>query len=451
MEIHPAAALLPRMTDEEYRDLVADMRAHGQRVPIVVHDGAILDGRNRWQACRDIGIQPATEQWQSNGQSPVIWVLSMNVKRRHLTPSQKALIAADADALITELTAAARERQRQAAERTNATRRGEETLPAVRPEASTRGDTRDQAAQLTGASGRMVTRAEVVKAADPALAERVRQGEVTLTAAEHEVRQRKKQEEQKRRIAEAPRVQVADVRMEVADATDMPLDSDSVDLIWTSPPYGLEKPYHGQRDLAQAWLDLMNDFAHESFRVANDTGRLALNVPLDTSNGGYRPTWPQACMLMVGAGWTFRTTILWEKGNSTKGNRGLGSQDSADAPHPVAEFEVIGLFSKGEWKKRDGRPSDIASQEWQEWGNGHWKLTGETRAWEGHPAPFTEELTLRVLRYLSRVGDVVLDPFCGSGTTPLVAWRTKRVPIGFDLSETYIDSAKRRIAREQAQ
>jgi site-specific DNA-methyltransferase (adenine-specific) len=193
----------------------------------------------------------------------------------------------------------------------------------------------------------------------------------------------------------------------------------------------------------------MSDFGHEAFRVAKDTGRLALNVPLDTSNGGYRPTWPQACMLMIEAGWTFRTTILWEKGNSTKGNRGLGSQDSADAPHPVAEVEVIGLFSKGDWKKRDGRPSDITSAEWQSWGNGLWKLTGETRAWEGHPAPFTEELTTRVLRYLSRVGDVVLDPFSGSGTTALVAWRTKRIPIGFDLSQAYIDSAKRRIAKEQ--
>ena len=267
-----------------------------------------------------------------------------------------------------------------------------------------------------------------------------------IEQAVHKIRTEEKQAKAAEQIKETPQV---DVCLAVGDATALPLRDGSINVVLTSPPYGLEKAYHGQDDLAESWESFMRDWLREAYRVTSAPGRLILNVPLDTTKGGYRPTWPQACATAVAAGWTYRTAIIWDKANSTKGNRGLGSENSADAPHPIAEVEVIGLFSKGPWKFAEARPSDIAPEDWQAWGNGLWRLPGESRGWEGHPAPFPEELVRRLMLYFTRVGDVVLDPFVGSGTTSLVAWRHKRVLIGFDLSKEYVASARRRIAREQ--
>jgi site-specific DNA-methyltransferase (adenine-specific) len=239
-------------------------------------------------------------------------------------------------------------------------------------------------------------------------------------------------------------------RLEVADATlPWPAWARGYDLCWTSPPYGLDRPYAGHEDQAEGWAVFMADWLGRAFEAGKDSSRLALNVPLDTTRGGFRATWPEAYCAATAAGWAFRTTIVWDKGNSTKGNRGLGSTDSANAPHPLAEVEVIGLFSKGPWKQASGRPSDVTHEEWQAWGDGLWTIPGETRPWEGHPAPFPEELAYRIIRYLSHVGDIVCDPFLGSGTAAAVARRLGREAVGFDRSAVYVESARRRLARER--
>jgi ParB-like chromosome segregation protein Spo0J len=77
----------------EFDDLVADIRENGQREPIVVHDGLILDGRNRYRACQVLGFEPMMVEWDQHG-TPEAFVTSMNLHRRHLNESQRALIAA---------------------------------------------------------------------------------------------------------------------------------------------------------------------------------------------------------------------------------------------------------------------------------------------------------------------------------------------------------------------
>lgn len=456
MNAHPAAEVFPMLPEPELRELADDIKARGLLEPITVYEGKILDGRNRYRACEIAGVEPRFVEWDGTGGSPVLWVISKNLKRRHLNESQRAAVG-----LLAEEQLAEEGLERKAAGGRMAGRG--RPLPGkdsanwhypIESEATSERAPRtkkqgprstDKAANAVGASGRSVARAKRVKAAAPELLEKVRLGERTLASAEHEVRVREQAEKAAAQIAEAPVVSVA---LSVGDATALPLADGSVTVVFTSPPYGLEKPYRGQSDLAEGWAAFMGDWLREAYRATETPGRLVLNVPLDTSKGGYRPTWPQACAAALAAGWDYRTAILWDKGNSTKGNRGLGSENSADAPHPVAEVEVLGLFSKGDWRLADGRPSDITPHEWQALGNGLWQLAGETKPWEGHPAPFSEELARRVLVYLSRVGDTVLDPFSGSGTTVLVARRLKRVGVGFDISAEYVASARRRVARD---
>lgn len=91
---HPAAELFPLLEGAEFEQLVNDIREHGQREPIIVHDGMILDGRNRWRACEQLGIEPAVERWDGTG-TPEQFVISRNIMRRHLTSSQRAWLMSE--------------------------------------------------------------------------------------------------------------------------------------------------------------------------------------------------------------------------------------------------------------------------------------------------------------------------------------------------------------------
>lgn len=92
IEIHPAARLFPMIDEGEMGDLVEDIRQHGQRYRVVMYQGCLLEGRNRWVACRRLGIEPRTEEYK--GDSPTAFVLSANLRRRHLSPEQRAAVAA---------------------------------------------------------------------------------------------------------------------------------------------------------------------------------------------------------------------------------------------------------------------------------------------------------------------------------------------------------------------
>jgi hypothetical protein len=93
---HPACALLPELSADQYRELVDDIREHGLRHAIVRdEDGLILDGRHRWRACQDLGIEPLTEMFSGSEAAKIALVISENVHRRHLTTQQRAAIGAE--------------------------------------------------------------------------------------------------------------------------------------------------------------------------------------------------------------------------------------------------------------------------------------------------------------------------------------------------------------------
>jgi ParB-like chromosome segregation protein Spo0J len=92
VRVHPAASLLPRMPAAEFDALVEDIRVNGQRMPVLLAGGLIVDGRHRWEACERIGIECMTESIDIDDAAAL--VRSLNVHRRHLTESQRAIVAA---------------------------------------------------------------------------------------------------------------------------------------------------------------------------------------------------------------------------------------------------------------------------------------------------------------------------------------------------------------------
>src|SRR5689334_20533953 len=96
-DVHPAANLFPMMTEPEFDELQDDIREHGQILPIILYDGKILDGRNRAMACHKLGKAPKVETLVCD--DPISWAISANAKRRNLTKSQLAAVAAESLAL----------------------------------------------------------------------------------------------------------------------------------------------------------------------------------------------------------------------------------------------------------------------------------------------------------------------------------------------------------------
>jgi ParB-like chromosome segregation protein Spo0J len=92
LSVHPAAEIFPLMRDADFQQLKEDIDLHGLQEPICLYQGQILDGRNRYQACTELGIEPATREYE--GDDPEGFVLSVNLHRRHLNASQRAMSAA---------------------------------------------------------------------------------------------------------------------------------------------------------------------------------------------------------------------------------------------------------------------------------------------------------------------------------------------------------------------
>ena len=158
------------MQGEAYRELLKDIREHGQREPILLDpDGRILDGRNRYRACRELGIEPQTRMWEGNGDSPLSVILSLNLHRRHLTSSQKAAIAIE---ILPMLEAEAKERQRKSG--------GAVPQKIAEPE---KGEAREKAAQLVGTNREYVAAAKKIQEKDPELLMKVRDGKLHIADA----------------------------------------------------------------------------------------------------------------------------------------------------------------------------------------------------------------------------------------------------------------------------
>ncbi len=223
-----------------------------------------------------------------------------------------------------------------------------------------------------------------------------------------------------------------------------------IDLIVTSPPYNVGIEYNSNHDELnyEDYLSFSRQWLSNCFEWSKPQARLAMNIPLDKNKGGAKSVGSDLTLIAQEVGWKYQFTIVWNEGNISR-RTAWGSWMSASAPTVISPVELIVVLYKEQWKKTNGsRQSDISRNEFMAWTNGLWTFNGESAKRVGHPAPFPKELPYRCIKLFSYVGDVVFDPFVGSGSTLIVAQNTNRVGIGVEFDSTYCELAKRRILSE---
>jgi site-specific DNA-methyltransferase (adenine-specific) len=225
---------------------------------------------------------------------------------------------------------------------------------------------------------------------------------------------------------------------------------ESIDLIVTSPPYNLDIKYNSHNDQLtyDHYLAFSKRWMKRCYRWLKNDGRFCLNIPLDKNKGGQQSVGADLTTIAKKIGFSYHSTVVWNEGNISR-RTAWGSWASASAPYVITPVELVIVLYKNAWKKTSGsRKSDISKKEFMEWTNGLWTFNGEKKKKTGHPAPFPLELPLRCMKLFSFVGDTVLDPFLGSGSTLVAASQGNRKGIGIEIDPGYCDIAITRIEKE---
>ena len=223
------------------------------------------------------------------------------------------------------------------------------------------------------------------------------------------------------------------------------LPDHSVHLMVTSPPYNVRKDYDEDLSLEE-YRDLLSKVFRETYRVLVTGGRACVNV----ANLGRKPYLPLHAFViqdMIEAGFHMRGEIIWDKGASAAASTAWGSWLSASNPVLRDVHEYILVFSKESFsRKAVGSDSTIERDEFLEWTKSVWRIPAVSARKIGHPAPFPEELPERLIKLYTYRGDVVLDPFAGSGTTCVASLKSGRGYVGYEIEEEYVALAETRLA-----
>ena len=239
------------------------------------------------------------------------------------------------------------------------------------------------------------------------------------------------------------------------------VDDESVHLVITSPPYWQLKDYGpkqqiGYNDSYQDYINNLNLVWNECYRVLHKGCRLCVNIGDQFARsvyyGRYKiiPIRTEIIKFCETVGFDYMGAIIWQKVttcNTTGGATIMGS-----FPYPrngivKLDYEFILIFKKlgkpPKVSKQIKEQSKLTKDEWNQYFYGHWNFSGEKQ--NQHLAPFPEELPKRLIRMFSFVGDTILDPFLGSGTTSLAALNLSRNSVGYEINREYRDTIKQRL------
>ena len=243
------------------------------------------------------------------------------------------------------------------------------------------------------------------------------------------------------------------------------LPDNSVHLAITSPPYWQLKDYGtdnqiGFHDSYEKYINNLNLVWKECYRTLNNGCRLCVNIGDQFARavyyGRYKviPIREEIIKFCENIGFDYMGAVIWQKvttSNTTGGGVQMGSY-----PYPrngilKLDYEFILIFKKlgdaPKHTKEQKELSKMTAEEWNTFFAGHWNFTGARQ--NGHIAMFPEELPRRLIKMFSFVGETILDPFAGSGTTSLAAKNLDRNSIGYEINPEFIPFIKEKLEVHQ--
>lgn len=224
----------------------------------------------------------------------------------------------------------------------------------------------------------------------------------------------------------------------------------SIHLMVTSPPYNVKKEYDKDLPLNE-YKALLRSVFTETYKKLVTGGRACVNVA-NLGRKPYIPLHSYIIEIMLELGYLMRGEIIWNKASSASPSTAWGSWQSAANPVLRDIHEYILIFSKESFsRKRSHKKDTISKEQFLEWTKSVWTFPAVSARSIGHPAPFPEELPHRLIQLYTFKEDVVLDPFCGSGTACLAALKDGRHYIGYDIESEYVRLANQRIKAHSSQ
>jgi len=231
------------------------------------------------------------------------------------------------------------------------------------------------------------------------------------------------------------------------------LKDGSVQLVVTSPPYWQLKDYGTENQIGyhenyESYINNLNLVWNECYRVLENGCRLCVNIGDQFARavyyGRYKviPIRTEIIKFCESIGFDYMGAIIWQKQTTTNTTGGASLMGSYPNPRNgiiSIDYEFILIFKKlGQAKKVSKEikaQSSMTKEEWKEFFQGHWNFGGARQ--DGHIAMFPEELPYRLIKMFSFIGDTVLDPFLGSGTTSLVAKKLNRNSVGYEINPEF--------------
>ena len=244
------------------------------------------------------------------------------------------------------------------------------------------------------------------------------------------------------------------------------IEDSTIDLVITSPPYWQLKDYGnsqqiGFNDSYEDYINNLNLVWQECNRVLKQGCRLCINIGDQFARavyyGRYKviPIRTEIIRFCETIGLDYLGAIIWQKVTNT--NTSGGATIMGSFPYPrngilKLDYEFILIFKKpGKEKQKISKEikekSKMTKDEWNEYFRGHWNFSGVKQ--DKHLAMFPEELPRRLIKMFSFIGDTVLDPFMGSGTTALAAKNLDRNSIGYEINPEFGEIIKKKIGWDE--
>lgn len=234
---------------------------------------------------------------------------------------------------------------------------------------------------------------------------------------------------------------IAKQKYVIGDSKDVLKSIGGVNLVVTSPPYNVGKEYEDVLTLDE-YENMLTGVYTACFDSMIENSRICVNAPSNMKHPDgfiFNPAFHNYNAL-VKSGFKYRETITWLQGRDSQ--TAWGSWRSPSAPWLRHQTEIIYVFYKGDWNLDRKGESCLTKEEFMHYVVDVWTMQTARRKKEGHPAPFPTELPKRCIKLFSYIGDMVLDPFAGRGTTLRACRETNRNGIGIELNPKYESELK---------